>query len=163
MNKSFLLVISIFVVFTSKAQHTSLYNFIANDGIKTLGSCAHPSNDILIRSSSILEDDNYVYLNIVYNETLFGKHEQTNLTLKKGFSNLAITDIIVTKDYSLTSAFYFTGIAKNIALNLLEEMSNTEDVKKALEQKFYKSFKNFTGKEFALFVLNINYYNYLAS
>jgi len=139
-------------------QNSRLYDFVRRSGFKTIATCAHPSNTTNYSLSAISEDDENIYISVFYTETFFGKNEQTNVVLKKGWGSLGINSIIVTKDYSPVNAFYFTKLIKNTALSLYESSSSKNyEVKKTLESKFYKTFNEFNGIELALFILNINY------
>lgn len=157
--KKKLLTLFLFLFFSVVyGQNSRLYDFVRKSGFKTIATCAHPSNTTNYNLSSISEDDNNIYISVVYNETFFGKNEQTNVILKKSWGRLGINNIVITKDYSPVDAFYFTKLIKNAALSLYEVSSSKNDeVKNILESKFYKSFNQFNGIELALFILNINY------
>ena len=141
------------------SQGTTISRFFRTKGFEVIANCAHPSNDIDWGKSAFREYDDYVLLNIQYKDKFLLSNEYTKIRIQKGFGDLFFTDIDVIDNNSLISAFWFTEKLKNMALTLYENSNDqsTNEMKSALESKFYKSFKNFSGTEFTLFIINLNY------
>lgn len=161
--KLFFLLILIINANSLFSQSTTLERYFQSRGVKSLSKVAHPTNDYLSGTYDI--NNRYIDVSIRSEESVFGGPVETVIRVIRGTGNLYFSDLIVVREKGdFVPAFNATKTIMDIYIKVLKELVGEQiynQIQQSLAQVFDTDINHWTGKMWALFALNLDYYEFL--
>lgn len=160
-----LLFVIVCVLATQAAYSQTLEKYLIKRGVYNLCEAAHPANEYIDGTYNISTSTNGVDIHITSSDNVTGVQVRTELILLRGKGGIYFEDIWVLRDTD-PWAKPFDAFTAQVQLTLAS-------LKALLGEKAYDemltTFKNtfgsdlskWTGKDWAVLVLNLDYYAYL--
>ncbi len=140
----------------------SLDKFFATRGVASLCEMAHVTNYFLEGTYTI--NSSYVDVSITGWDKNADKKVYTDLRLVKGTGGQPFSDIIIKRDTDDFPAFAAFQFYVELLLTTYKAILGQEEYQKTLRE-FEKTFNagstNWTGKDWAVFAINLDYYSYM--
>lgn len=137
----------------------SIAGYIRDRG-DNLAQMIHPSNDFI--RGSYANNSGYTDITVYTKDHLFNRVITTKLRLVHGFGNLYFKDIIVLADNDITKPFDLFGVQAALLARLVKEVDRAsyDKIRYDLKKSFGQDFEDWTGKQWAILALNLDYLNY---
>ena len=140
----------LFLISIAAVSGQTMEEYFSNEGVETIGLIAHPFSQY--KGGSYYVSDNYVNVTINYSEGT------TKLRLDR-YKNI-FTKITVTYDSFFIPAFSMTELAKDFAIELLEESEKEDQVVDIFEDIFNKSLRSMSGTNLGCVALTMSWLDY---
>ena len=134
----------------ANAQNEVMENYFKNKGVVLLANCAHPSNTFEGGTYSVY--DQYVIVDIAYSGGIY-----TELRLDRlgyGFSRVSVL-----KDNDFVHPFSFMKMITDLALAQYKDSDAKNEVIRNLENMLNRELKDWTGTDWALLLINLDYFS----
>jgi Tfp pilus assembly protein PilE len=152
------------LLIATKSYSQNLEGYFRDQGVAHLSQAAHTSNDFYSGEYDV--QDSYVEVDIVSRDNLFNRYVKTNMKVYRGTGDLYFSDIYVTLDEDNTfPTFEAFGINASLVVELIKaiDQDTYNKIKNDIINIFHTDISRWTGKMWALFAINLDYYSYLLS
>ncbi len=138
----------------------SMAGYVRDRGVN-LAEMIHTSNDFI--RGSYANNSGYTDITVYTKDHLFDRVITTKLRLVHGFGNLYFKDIIVLADNDITNPFDAFGVQAALLARLAKQVDRAsyDKIRYDLKKSFGEDFEDWTGKQWAILALNLDYLNYL--
>ena len=138
----------------------SMAGYIRDRGVN-LAEMIHTSNDFI--RGSYANNSGYTDITVYTQDHFFDRVITTKLRLVHGFGSLYFKDIIVLADNDITKPFDAFGVQAALLARVVKEVDRAsyDKIRYDLKKSFGQDFENWTGKQWAILALNLDYLSYL--
>lgn len=157
----FLLIAFFSIQISTNAQ--SVENYIKYRG-RNIAEMTHVSNDF-IRGNYLSHSGQYTDILILSKDNLFDRTITTKLRLVHGFMDLYFKDIVILSDNDVTNPFDAFGLQAALMASIVKNVDSKSynSLKLKLRTEFGVDFESWTGKQWAIFALNLDYLDYISN
>ncbi|MBN8669495.1 MAG: hypothetical protein J0L80_02340 [Chitinophagales bacterium] len=149
------------IVIGNQVFAQNLEQYFYTKGINSLCEAAHPTNDYIDGAYAI--KDGYIDISITSKDNTFGKVITTDLRIVRGVGDLYFSDIINKQDNDIVPPFEAFGLQANLLLVLTKsiDQASYQKIRASVQEEFGTDFERWTGKMWAVFALNLDYYEFM--
>lgn len=159
MKKLFLMLVCVMAATSMSAQ--SLDKFFSEKATAGLCDMAHPSNDYLQGEYEIRSG--YIDVSVTSKDNVLGGTVYTDVRVVRGLGDLYFSDIVVQKDTDpFAKPFDALELLIKIATQTYKSMDQEayEKIRAEAKKQFGTDIEYWTGKMWAIFILNLEYYDF---
>lgn len=163
--KSVLNFLLLFLAFSITATYScaqTLEDFFHHQGSAHLLNAAHPSNDYLHGRHYIYKD--YIDVSLTSKDNVLGGDVYTDLRIIRGNSDLYFADILILNDTDpFAKPFDALGAEAQFIMQLYKSLDQQTYNKLLadIQNAFHTDVEHWTGKMWAVFGLNVDYYGFM--
>ncbi|EHQ29787.1 hypothetical protein [Mucilaginibacter paludis] len=155
-----LLIVAGFFTTSPKASAQKMQDFFYSKGVKDLCQAAHVSNDY--ESGTYDVHDDYVDVTFISKDHVFNRDIHTSVRLIRGVGGFYFNDLIAPDDGDVVKPFNAFGLTAALMLTLTESIDKESynKLEQAITDQFHTDVKQWNGKMWALFAINLDYFEY---